>query len=72
MRTNIVLDDKLVKEAFEISNVKTKKELINLALEEYVRQHKTMKNLLDLKGKVVFEKGYDYKSMRQGDNEWYL
>jgi len=68
MRTNIVLDDKLLKEAFEISKAKTKRELVNLALEEYVKQHKT-KNLLELKGNVVFEKGYDYKAMRQGDKE---
>jgi len=64
LRTNIVLDDNLVKEAFEISKVKTKKELVNLALEEYIKQHKA-KNLMDLKGKIVFEKGYDYKAMRQ-------
>jgi Arc/MetJ family transcription regulator len=68
MRTNIVLDDKLLKDAFEISNARTKKELIHLALEEYIRQHKA-KNLLDLKGKVVFEEGYDYKVMRQGEQE---
>ena len=69
MRTNIVLDDKLVKEAFKISNAKTKKELVHLALEEYVRQHKTIKNLLDLKGKIVFEKDYNYKALRQGEQE---
>jgi len=69
MRTNIVLDDKLVKEAFEISNAKTKRELVHIALEEYVRQHKKIKNLLDLKGKIVFERGYDYKAMRQGEQK---
>jgi hypothetical protein len=28
-----------------------------------------MKNLRDLKGKIIFSDGYDYKKMRAG--EWY-
>jgi Arc/MetJ family transcription regulator len=35
-RTNIVLDDELVKEAFEHSNAKTKRELVDQALREFV------------------------------------
>ncbi|AEE96911.1 type II toxin-antitoxin system VapB family antitoxin [Mahella australiensis] len=65
MRTNIVLDDKLVEEAFRLSNAKTKRELIQLALEEYVDNRKR-KNLMDLKGKIQFADDYDYKSMREG------
>ncbi len=41
MRTNIVLEDKLVKEVFKHCNTKTKKELINIALEEFVASHRT-------------------------------
>jgi Arc/MetJ family transcription regulator len=37
MRTNIVLDDKLVKEAFKLTDVKTKRDLVDLALRELVR-----------------------------------
>ncbi|HOQ13227.1 MAG: hypothetical protein BWY23_02220 [Spirochaetes bacterium ADurb.Bin218] len=66
MRTNIVLDDELVKEAFKYSGgIRTKKELIETALREYVR-HRKMKNLRDLKGKILFADGYDYKKMREG------
>jgi Arc/MetJ family transcription regulator len=65
MRTNIVLDDKLVEEAFKLSNVKTKRELIQIALEEYINNRKR-KNLMDLKGKIQFADNYDYKSMREG------
>jgi len=36
MRTNIVLDDDLVKEAFRHAPVKTKRELVDLALREFV------------------------------------
>ena len=63
MRTNVVLDDDLVKEAFKVSKVKTKKELIHKALEEYVENRKRL-NLLDLYGKIKFAEKYDYKKMR--------
>jgi len=65
MRTNIVLDDNLVKEAFKYSEAKTKKELINQALKEFV-DNRGRKDLLDLEGKIEFAKGYDYKSLREG------
>ena len=65
MRTNIVLDDKLIEEAFKLSSQKTKKDLIQEALEEYVVNHK-VKNLMDLKGKIEFSEGYDHKDLREG------
>ena len=37
MRTNIVLDERLVQEAFRLTDARTKKELIHLALEELIR-----------------------------------
>ena len=65
MRTNIVIDDKLIEEAMKLSHVKTKKGIIQLALEEYVSNKKKM-NLGELKGMILFEDGYDYKAMREG------
>ena len=65
MRTNIVLDDDLVKEAFKYSGARTKKELIHLALQELV-ENKQRLNLLDLEGKIEFEADYDYKRLREG------
>ena len=35
-RTNVVLDDNLVQEAMRLSGVKTKKEVVSLALQEFV------------------------------------
>jgi len=64
MRTNIVLDDNLVKEAIKLSGIKTKKDLIHLALKEFV-ENKRRLNLLDLEGKIEFAEGYDYKKMRE-------
>ena len=70
MRTNIVLNDELVEEAFQYSkNIKTKRELIEVALKEYVAKHK-MKDLRDLKGKIEFVDNYDYKKMRIGKWFW--
>ena len=63
MRTNIVIDDQLLQEAFRYTNVTTKKEIINLALKEFVENAKKL-SLLDLKGKISFDENYDYKAMR--------
>jgi Arc/MetJ family transcription regulator len=65
VRTNIVLDDELVEEAFKFSQaISTKKELIETALKEYVNTRKR-KNLKELKGKIKFGTDYDYKKMRE-------
>ncbi len=40
MRTNIVIDDELMKEAFSVSRAKTKKDLIHEALREMIRLKK--------------------------------
>ena len=63
MRTNIVLDEKLVKEAFKYSRAKTKKELIAIALKDFVENRRRL-NLLDLEGKIAFAAGYNHKSLR--------
>jgi len=64
MRTNIVLDDKLVEEAFAVTGVRTKKELVHLALTELVRTRRK-KNMLDLAGRVRLRRGFDHKSVRE-------
>ena len=65
MRTNIVLDDRLVKEALRLSRVKTKKEVVNQALKEFVENRKRL-NLMDLFGKIEFAKNYNYKALWEG------
>jgi Arc/MetJ family transcription regulator len=65
MRTNVVLDDKLVDDAFKYSQtISTKRELIEAALKEYVDTRKR-KNIKDLRGKISFRENYDYKAMRK-------
>ncbi len=65
MRTNIVLDDCLVSEAFKLSGVKTKKDLLHQALKEFVDTRKRH-SLLNLERKIKFAGGYDYKALREG------
>jgi Arc/MetJ family transcription regulator len=64
MRTNVDLDNELIREALKFSEAKTKKELIHLALQEFVENRRRL-NLLDLGGKIQFAPGYDYKETRQ-------
>ncbi len=64
MKTNIMLDDDLVKDALNYSNVTTKKAIIHLALREYVENRKR-KNIFDLVGKIEIDKDYDYKKARE-------
>ncbi len=63
MRTNIVLDEELVRKAFRFAPDMTKKDLVHLALEEFVQNH-GRKDLRKLRGKIQFHKGYDYKALR--------
>jgi Arc/MetJ family transcription regulator len=64
MRTNIDIDDALLKQAFKFSQAKTKKELIHQALKEFVENRRRL-NLMDLEGRIEFFEGYDYKAMRE-------
>jgi len=64
MRTNIVLQEDLVREAFKYSKAKTKKDLIHEALKEYVEKHKR-RDIRELRGKIQFEKDYDHKALRK-------
>lgn len=47
-RTNVVLDDEIIAEAKELTLLKTKKEVIDLALNELVK-HLRKKRLLELR-----------------------
>jgi len=64
MRTNIVIDDELLNEAFSVSKAKTKKDLIHEALEEFIRLKKR-KDLTELAGSIMLHKNYDHKELRK-------
>ena len=63
MRTNIVLDDRLVQEGLRLTGARTKKELVHLALEELVDRRRR-RDLTELAGKIRFRDDFDHKSVR--------
>ncbi len=65
MRTNVVLNDDLVTEAFKHSRSKTKKDLIDEALRELISARQRL-NMRDLRGKIAFKADYDHKKLRKG------
>jgi Arc/MetJ family transcription regulator len=65
MRTNIILDDQLVKEAFHYTDATTKRELVEIALREFIANHKR-RDILELQGKIKINKRYNYKKLREG------
>ena len=64
MRTNIVLDEQLVEEAFALTGKRTKRELVDLALRELVRSRRK-KDLSELAGHIRFRDGFDHKVLRE-------
>ena len=62
MRTNIELDDDLVEQALKISKLKTKKDVVNEALKQYVASLKK-KQLLSLREKDTWNG--DLRQMRE-------
>ncbi|MCL1914421.1 MAG: type II toxin-antitoxin system VapB family antitoxin [Eubacteriaceae bacterium] len=65
MRTNIDIDDNMMQKAMEVSGLKTKKEVVELAIQEFV-QKRTRKDLSELRGKIQFADDYDYAAIRKG------
>jgi Arc/MetJ family transcription regulator len=61
MRTNIDIDEKVMEQAFSVSTFKTKREIVEQALKEFIRS-RTRKDLADLRGKIRFVEDYDYKA----------
>lgn len=64
MRTNIVLNEQLVEEAFIYAGVSTKRELVNIALQEFVENHRR-KDMRELRGKIKISDDYDYQALRK-------
>ena len=54
VRTNIDLDDELVSRGLKISGLRTKKDLVNMALREFIRKNDQMR-ILELRGKIQWQ-----------------
>ncbi len=69
-RTNIVIDDKLIKRAMKMAGARTKREAVDIALRQLVRDREQMqaqRAILGLAGKDMIAPDYDYKRVRSGD-----
>jgi Arc/MetJ family transcription regulator len=65
VRTTIVLDDTLVRQAKKLAKAKTMREAVDIALRRFV-QSRWQKKLLDLYGTGGVRKDYDYRQARSG------
>lgn len=63
MRTNIDIDDDLIKEAMRLTGIKTKKAVVEAALAQMLSLKK-QERLKDLRGKLKWEGNLD--EMREG------
>ena len=54
-RTNIVLDERLVRQAMQLSGARTKRQAVDLALRELVARRSVYRALRRLKGKLPWE-----------------
>jgi Arc/MetJ family transcription regulator len=64
VRTNVVIDGSLLKEALRYSKATTMKDVIHEALTEFVANRRR-KDLAELRGKIRFADGYDVKRLRR-------
>lgn len=64
MRTNIDIDNELMRQALAVSGLATKKDVVHDALKEYV-ERRTRKDLKELRGRITFAEDYDYRAVRE-------
>jgi Arc/MetJ family transcription regulator len=57
MATNLAIDDNLLKTALVVGGLKTKKDTVNLALDEFIQRRKRQE-VINLFGKIEFDKNY--------------
>ena len=68
MRTNIVIDDNLLKEALTLSQAGTKKDLIHEALRVLIHLRKR-KDITELAGVIEFYEGFDHKNIGKCEDD---
>jgi Arc/MetJ family transcription regulator len=64
MRTNIVLDEKLVDEAMRLGGATTKREIVEAALREFVARRRS-RRALGLAGADLICPDYDVRAVRR-------
>ena len=64
MPTNLAIDDSLLEKARRIGKLRTKKETVTVALEEFI-QRRRQRQLLKSLGTFDFQKDWDFKKDRR-------
>ncbi|MBF8276887.1 MAG: hypothetical protein HW390_1960 [Candidatus Brocadiaceae bacterium] len=69
MQTTLTIDDKLFQEAANLVSVRNPNLLVEMALTEFVENHRETKkrDIRELVGKVEISPEYDYKKLRIGE-----
>lgn len=65
MRTNVVLDEDLIREAQRCAGTATMRETIDLALRELVSRRR-QREVLALAGRDLIDPAYDVRAVRRG------
>ncbi|MBD2680794.1 MULTISPECIES: type II toxin-antitoxin system VapB family antitoxin [Nostoc] len=72
MQITLNLDESLLNEALQLTNLTTQEELVNFALQELVRSRSDSskashgkRNLFDLAGQIQFTPDFDHKALRE-------
>ena len=63
MATNLEIDNGLIQEALKLGKHRTKRGVVEEALQEYVQRRKQLR-VLELFGSIEYEDSYDYKQQR--------
>ena len=63
MRTNIELNDDLIAQAQRFSGLRTKREVVDAALREFVARHR-QQQMLSLVGEGLIDPSYDVRQVR--------
>ena len=63
MATNLSLDPDLIDRALKVSGERTKKAAVTRALEEFIARRR-QKRIVELMGKLEWDKSFDYKADR--------
>lgn len=64
MATNLAIDPTLLNDALEVGGLRTKKDTVNLALEEFIARRKRAR-IVELFGTVDWDPDYDHKAERR-------
>jgi Arc/MetJ family transcription regulator len=64
LATNVKIDEKLIQEALQLGGHRTKRAVIEEALQEYVQRRKQLE-VIKLFGTIEYDDDYDYKLQRQ-------